>query len=293
MRDALRRGMGKTTYEQVRQNFENRVLKGEFLTNSPTRTVGRMFTTPETVSAEREVIQRMRAGQGQTEPILSHLEAARMANQHSHLNTGQKTAIEHVLTSRDRVQGIQGVAGAGKTTALRRHSRCRGSSRLCGGRLCPHLARREAAWGRRHFGRNVAGLSGSRRQCRAERLNQKRLYFVDESSLTSTNQMKEFLNRLTPHDRVILVGDVRQHQAIEAGRPFEQLQDAGMSTAKLDQIVRQKDPQLKTAVEYLARGDVSEGIRALAGAGTHPRNRRSGRTDRQLRKIMGKIRPTL
>ena len=30
-------------------------------------------------------------------------------------------------------------------------------------------------------------------------LDQKRLYFVDESSLTSTNQMKEFLNRLTPH----------------------------------------------------------------------------------------------
>ena len=71
-------------------------------------------------------------------------------------------------------------------------------------------------------------------------LDQKRLYFVDESSLTSTNQMKEFLKRLTPQDRVILVGDVRQHQAIEAGRPFEQLQEAGMSTAKLDQIVRQK-----------------------------------------------------
>ena len=35
MRDALRRGMGKTTYEQVRQNFENRVLKGEFLAASP------------------------------------------------------------------------------------------------------------------------------------------------------------------------------------------------------------------------------------------------------------------
>ena len=79
--------------------------------------------------------------------------------------------------------------------------------------------------------------------------------------------MKEFLDRLTPQDRVILVGDVRQHQAIEAGRPFEQLQDAGMSTAKLDQIVRQRDPELKTAVEYLARGDVSEGIRALRTQG--------------------------
>ena len=119
MRDALRRGMGKTTYEQVRQNFENRVLKGEFLATQPaTRTVGRLFTTPETVSAEREVIQRMRAGQGQAEPIVSSREAVATTNKHSHLNTAQTTAIEHVLTSRDRVQGIQGVAGAGKTTAL-------------------------------------------------------------------------------------------------------------------------------------------------------------------------------
>ncbi len=98
-------------------------------------------------------------------------------------------------------------------------------------------------------------------------IDQKRLYFVDESSLTSTNQMKEFLDRLTPQHRVILVGDIRQHQAIEAGRPFEQLQDAGMSTAKLDQIVRQREPGLKTAVEYLSRGDVSEGIRALRAQG--------------------------
>ena len=119
-----------------------------------------------------------------------------------------------------------------------------------------------------------AGISAGTLQgflARAEKsgapIDQKRLYFVDESSLTSTNQMKEFLNRLTPLDRVVLVGDVRQHQAIEAGRPFEQLQDAGMSTAKLDQIVRQKDPELKTAVECLARGDVSEGIRALRTQG--------------------------
>ena len=33
----------------------------------------------------------------------------------------------------------------------------------------------------------------------------------------------------------MLVGDVRQHQAVEAGRPFEQLQQAGMLTARLEE----------------------------------------------------------
>ena len=63
--------------------------------------------------------------------------------------------------------------------------------------------------------------------------------------------MKEFLARLITQDRVILVGDVRQHQAIEAGRPFEQLQDAGMSTAKLDQIVRQRTPSSRQPLNTL------------------------------------------
>jgi len=94
---------------------------------------------------------------------------------------------------------------------------------------------------------------------------QKRFYFVDESSLASTNQMRDFLERIGPNnnDRVLLIGDIRQHQGVEAGRPFEQLQEAGMHAAKLDEIVRQKDPALKSAVEMLATGHVSAALDAL------------------------------
>jgi ATP-dependent exoDNAse (exonuclease V) alpha subunit len=96
---------------------------------------------------------------------------------------------------------------------------------------------------------------------------QKHFYFVDESSLASTNQMREFLARLGPNDRVLLIGDTRQHQGVEAGRPFEQLQEAGMRTAKLDEIVRQKDPALKSAVELLATGHVSAALDSLQQQG--------------------------
>jgi ATP-dependent exoDNAse (exonuclease V) alpha subunit len=70
-----------------------------------------------------------------------------------------------------------------------------------------------------------------------------------------------------PHDRVLLIGDTRQHQGVEAGRPFEQLQQAGMRTAHLDEIVRQKDPALKVAVESLAKGDVSGALQSLQAQG--------------------------
>src|SRR6202049_1202540 len=61
-------------------------------------------------------------------------------------------------------------------------------------------------------------------------------------------------------DRVLLVGDKRQHEAVEAGRPYRQLQEAGMQTARLDEVVRQKDPALKEVVEQLASGDVRGAI---------------------------------
>jgi ATP-dependent exoDNAse (exonuclease V) alpha subunit len=79
--------------------------------------------------------------------------------------------------------------------------------------------------------------------------------------------MHDFVNRLHPNDRVLLVGDTRQHEAVEAGRPFAQLQDAGMRTVKLDEIVRQRDPELKAVVEQLARGQVGEAIGGLERQG--------------------------
>jgi ATP-dependent exoDNAse (exonuclease V) alpha subunit len=97
--------------------------------------------------------------------------------------------------------------------------------------------------------------------------DKRHFYFVDESSLASTNQMRDFLARLGPQDRVLLIGDSRQHQGVEAGRPFEQLQEAGMRTAKLDEIVRQKDPALKSAVEQLAKGDIPAALESLQRQG--------------------------
>ena len=90
---------------------------------------------------------------------------------------------------------------------------------------------------------------------------------MDESSLASTRQINEFIHRLQEQDRVIFVGDTRQHQGVEAGRPFQQLQEAGMHTAHLDEIIRQKDPALKQAVEQLAHGQVHEAIENLTRQG--------------------------
>jgi ATP-dependent exoDNAse (exonuclease V) alpha subunit len=91
---------------------------------------------------------------------------------------------------------------------------------------------------------------------------------LDESSLASTKQMRAFLDKIRPEDRVLVIGDTGQHQGVDAGRPFEQMQDAGMRTSQLDQIVRQRNnPELLDAVQHLAKGETAKGIEMLAQQG--------------------------
>lgn len=252
MRDALRRGMGDVTYSQVRAQLQARTENGEFRTIAQARnTPARQFTTANTIREEQEIIDRMRQGKNQVAPVLSPQLALAVADKNQHLNRAQRNVIEDVLRSPDRIQGIQGVAGAGKTTTL---AVVREALTAHGYEVAGFAPTSRAAKQLREAGIEASTLqSFLTRSIQADGA-QKHFYFVDESSLASTRQMREFLARLGSQGRVLLIGDTRQHQGVEAGRPFEQLQQAGMRTAKLDEIVRQKDPSLKAAVELLARG---------------------------------------
>ncbi len=118
-RDALRRGMGEVKYPDVRRAIETRFTQGEFLAvHQYLHASARQITTDRMIAMEKEVVATMRAGQGQVEPMMSHFAASQMAERHPHLNRSQERAVEQVLTSSDRIQAIQGLAGVGKTTAL-------------------------------------------------------------------------------------------------------------------------------------------------------------------------------
>jgi hypothetical protein len=267
IRDGLRRGMGEVTFAQVRGNLDARLSSGEFQIVERSQSVpARQFTTARTIEAEREIVRRVREGQHQVEPALSRQQAIAVADQHSHLNRAQKSVVEDVLSSPDRIQGIQGLAGTGKTTTL---SVIRSAAESKGYQVEGFAPTSRAARQLGEAGVESGTLQGflARSHNPATTPNRRHFYFVDESSLASTNQMREFLARLGPNDRVLLIGDTRQHQGVEAGRPFEQLQEAGMRTAKLDEIVRQKDPALKSAVEMLAKGQVSAALESLQQQG--------------------------
>ena len=66
---------------------------------------------------------------------------------------------------------------------------------------------------------------------------------------------------------MLFVGDVRQHQAVEAGRPFEQLQQHGMTTVALSENVRQRNKELKQSVHDFAARNIREAVDELHSRG--------------------------
>jgi ATP-dependent exoDNAse (exonuclease V) alpha subunit len=265
LRDALKHGMGETRLPEVRAEFERRVASHELIeVERKTGLAGRAFTTGEMQGYERGIIERMRAGQGNREVLADGQVRQQTMERHPHLSVSQRQAVEEVLTSRDRMMALEGVAGGGKTTSLAAVREAAVSAGYEVGGVAPTS---RAAQKLAEAGMTTETLQ--RHLTRGDRADdgQKRLYIVDESSMASTRQVHTFVERLKENDRVLFVGDVRQHEAVEAGRPYAQLQEAGLRTARLDEIIRQKDPALKEAVEQLARGDVREAISNLNGQG--------------------------
>ena len=267
-RDALRRGMGETTYAEVRAAFEVRRERGDFRSVEAAKYAsGRSFTTPETIAAERANIAHVLAGRNSVQPIMSAEKAQEQAASPDFLNHSQRRVIEEVLNSTDRIHGLQGRAGTGKTVAL--------ASIRQGAEESGYTVEGFAPTSRASAQLREAGIDANTLQSflvRGEKHPSanpelRHLYMLDESSLASTRQMRSFLDKLKPDDRVLVIGDTSQHQGVDAGKPFEQMQDAGMRTSQLHRIMRQKDPELLKAVEHLANNNTQQGIDMLASQG--------------------------
>src|SRR5258706_11013174 len=266
--DALSLNLGLTTYEAVTTELQQRQERGEFI-GIIREQHQRETTTQRMLEMERSNLERVIDGQGQQAPIIGAHRAKQIVDttaerQQLRLNDNQRSAVEQILMSRDQVIGLQGGDGTGKTTDL--------------------SVLREAAEKERYEVRGFAPTTRAaqqlaesgiqtetlqkflrRRQEAAEARD--RLLILDESSLASTKNLHKFFARLEAQDKVLLVGDSRQHQAVEAGTPFEQIQKHGMATVKLSEIVRQRDPELKRTVERLSARQIREAIDSLEHRG--------------------------
>ena len=214
------------------------------------------YTTALAWRTEQSILRMERDARGGARPMMVSRRAER-AIAKTDLNRGQREAARMMLTSRHRVVGIQGSAGVGKTHLIRTTAGIaeRGGYRVVV--LAPYANQVERLQSNGLNASTLATFLASRDR----NIDQRTLIVIDEAGLVPTRQMEATLQIAERSgSRVVLVGDVQQLKAVEAGRPFAQLQANGMKTAVVDQIQRQETSELKNAVELAAKGRAQESL---------------------------------
>ncbi|GGO93878.1 MobF family relaxase [Stakelama pacifica] len=241
-----------------------------------------LVTTRDAIGLEQRIIAAVEGGRGHGTAVVEadvaggRLQALSQLKYGLTLNPGQEGAGRLLLASHNRIVAIQGVAGAGKSTVLKPVAdilREEGRSVLglaVQNTLVQMLERDTgipsmtvARFLRQHRdlleGADQARLAEARASLRGTTV------LLDEASMVG-NADKEKLVRLAnllQLDRFASIGDRKQLGAVDAGKPFDVMQQAGVETAIMNSNLRARERALCDAQYAAQGGNIDEALRHL------------------------------
>ncbi len=244
---ALIHSFGKGSVKDVR----NAALRDSILYNDVKGK--RYVTTKDVLREELDMINFARHGRA----TRGKLGGYGTINLDPALSDEQRNAALVILNSRDKVTGLQGKAGTGKTTMMRATI---GAIEKTGKQVFTFAPSAEASHG------VLAGEAGFKNAETVERLlidpeMQKRVHgqvlWVDEAGLLSVKDMKRLFDVAKEQDaRVILSGDSAQHNAVLRGDALRVLENnSAMKSASLTEIHRQTNDTYRKAIADISQGD--------------------------------------
>lgn len=212
----------------------------------------RYVTTREVLREERDMTNFVRSGKATRE----RLGGSGPVDLDPGLSAESRAAALAILNSRDRVTGLKGGAGTGKTRLMQTTV---AAIEKTGKRVFTFAPSAEAS-------RGVLRSEGFQNAETVERLlidkgMQKevngQVLWIDEAGLLSVKDMKRLFDVAKEQNaRVILSGDTAQHHAVARGDALRILErDAGLKFATLKTIRRQANESYRSAVGAIAEGE--------------------------------------
>jgi len=217
------------------------------------------WTSREAIYLESASSKIMKSGKGKTEQVGKRIEVKRHLESYGLLK-GQASAARLILQSKDRVVGVQGYAGTGKTfmlNSVREFAEAKGYEvkGFAPSATAANTLESEAGIESKTIARHLIEITKEIGKAEGKLIGgkapdlSKQIWMVDEASMKSNRDMYDFLRASEKTGaKVVLVGDVKQLPSVDAGKPFDVLRRAGMNTALMDEIKRQDNETLKAAV---------------------------------------------
>lgn len=225
------------------------------------------YTTADLYAVEQDLLKLAEAGHGRRHHDLPGRTVEDTRAAFPRLNAEQTGALRHLARGGGTIRVVGGLAGTGKTTLLNaaRDAWERDGRTVVGAALAG-----KAAQGLQD-GAKIASETVHRRLLDLDAgrltLDPKTVLVVDEAGMVGTR----LLARLAEHARkadalLVLVGDHRQLQSVDAGGAFKALGDR-LGRAELTRITRQTERWARDAVRQVAEGDAAAALRTFADRG--------------------------
>jgi Ti-type conjugative transfer relaxase TraA len=196
----------------------------------------------------------------------TYREAASARSRGLNLGSEQEAALTQVLKGSD-LANITGYAGTGKSAVLgiARDGWERAGYKVRGAALSGIAAENLEA-GSGIASRTIASLEHQWSQGR-ELLSPRDVLVIDEAGMIGTRQMERVISEAERRGaKLVLVGDVEQLQAIEAGAAFRSITERHGSS-EISQVRRQQVDWQRDATRQLATGRTGEALAAYDEAG--------------------------
>jgi conjugative relaxase-like TrwC/TraI family protein len=216
----------------------------------------RGFSTRQILATELDLIQTVNAGCDAIAPLHPGYRPA------DWLGEDQQRAIYHVLRTTDRITGLRGLAGTGKTTALRELVAACKEARVEPLFCAPTAAATEVL---RKEGFEAVTLQSL--LLTKPVLSARQLVVLDEAGAVGMDDMKRLFD-LGKDCRIVLSGDTGQHASVARGDALRILENhSDFQSGQLNRIRRQRKIEYRRAVELAAQKYTNEAFAQLERMG--------------------------
>jgi conjugative relaxase-like TrwC/TraI family protein len=216
----------------------------------------RGFSTRQILATELDLIKTVNAGCDAVAPLHPGYRPA------AWLGEDQQRAIYHVLRTSDRITGLRGLAGTGKTTALRELVAACKEARVEPLFCAPTAAATEVL---RTEGFEAVTLQSLLLTKPA--LSARQLVVLDEAGAVGMDDMKRLFD-LARDARIVLSGDTGQHASVARGDAMRILENhSDFQSGQLTRIRRQRRAEYRKAVELAAQKNSNEAFAQLERMG--------------------------